>query len=42
MIKLSLVALFAMTMATLTLAASILPAPPKVAGSMIVLVAEAN
>lgn len=32
MLKLSLIALFAMSMATLTIAASYLPMPPDVAG----------
>jgi hypothetical protein len=33
MLKLSLVALFAMSMATLTIAASYMPLPPDIAGS---------
>jgi hypothetical protein len=33
MLKLSLVALFVMTMATLTIAASAMPVPPQIEGS---------
>lgn len=43
MLKLSLIALFAAIMTTLTIAASAMPVPPQIEGSRsIVLVAELN
>ncbi len=42
MLKLSLVALFVMTMATLTIAASSLPAPPRIAGAEVATLVAAN
>jgi hypothetical protein len=42
MMKLSLVALFVMTMATLTLAASSLPPAPRIAGSEVSALVAAN
>ena len=40
MLKVSLVALFVMTMATLTIAASAMPVPPQIEGSRAVIVAD--
>lgn len=40
MLKLSLIALFAMSMATLTIAASHMPTPPEIRGAASVAVAE--
>ena len=40
MLKLSLIALFAMSMATLTVAASYMPTPPEIRGAADVTVAE--
>ena len=40
MLKLSLIALFAMSMATLTIAASTMPTPPEIRGAATIELAE--